>query len=178
MSGTENDTNKKMEDSTTKGAVITLDLETSRDYIKSNLEEIEEVAEAIMEKEGFNYEATAVLEPRWVPEKTYGNVTFPAGNYEALNITLGEGEGENWWCVLFPPLCLIGVEEPESMQGDVVSSNPIPRSELNLNPNQTAIYEAALADVKYNQVIEATKKPTKLKLKFKTLEFLDERKQK
>ena len=43
----------------------------------------------------------------FIPKKTYGDVTFPAGNYEALNITIGAGEGENWWCVLFPPLCLI-----------------------------------------------------------------------
>ncbi len=44
---------------------------------------------------------------RYIPEKTYGDITFPAGNYEALNITIGRGEGENWWCVLFPPLCLL-----------------------------------------------------------------------
>ena len=44
---------------------------------------------------------------RYIPEKTYGDITFPAGNYEALNITLGNGDGANWWCVVFPPLCLL-----------------------------------------------------------------------
>ncbi|MBE6696089.1 MAG: stage II sporulation protein R, partial [Ruminococcaceae bacterium] len=39
--------------------------------------------------------------------KTYGDITFPAGNYEALNVTIGSGKGENWWCVLFPPLCVL-----------------------------------------------------------------------
>ena len=57
---------------------------------------------------------------RYIPEKTYGDITFPAGNYEALNITLGEGSGENWWCVLFPPLCLLdeGTESADELSDE------------------------------------------------------------
>ena len=47
----------------------------------------------------------------YFPEKVYYDVTYPAGEYESLVITLGDGLGENWWCVLFPPLCLLEAEE-------------------------------------------------------------------
>ena len=60
---------------------------------------------------------------RYIPEKTYGDITFPAGNYEALTITLGEGLGENWWCVLFPPLCLLDEGTEPSYSDTPVSTD-------------------------------------------------------
>ena len=45
------------------------------------------------------------------PEETYKGITYEAGKYESLLVTLGEGKGDNWWCVLFPPLCLMEAEE-------------------------------------------------------------------
>lgn len=83
----------------------------SRKWIESQLDDIERKAEEVIRENGCNYRASAELGVRWIPEKTYGDMYFPAGNYEALTIVLGEGEGENWWCVLFPPLCLITEEE-------------------------------------------------------------------
>ena len=59
---------------------------------------------------------------RHIPQKTYGDITFPAGNYEALNITIGSGQGENWWCVLFPPLCLLD-EGTAPISGDDADSD-------------------------------------------------------
>ena len=84
-----------------------LDIDEVRDLITENLDEIERIAEEVIKEYGSDYDAHAELGVRFIPKKTYGEVTFPAGNYEALNITIGEGAGENWWCVLFPPLCLI-----------------------------------------------------------------------
>lgn len=52
----------------------------------------------------------------YFPEKQYKGVTYEAGMYESLLITLGEGEGDNWWCVLFPPLCLIEAEESSEVE--------------------------------------------------------------
>lgn len=86
------------------------DAELSRNYIKSNLQRIQEKALEIVRREGYAYDVTADLGVRFIPKKVYGDVVFPAGNYEALSITIGKGEGENWWCVLFPPLCLIDPE--------------------------------------------------------------------
>ena len=88
-------------------------LDESRKWLKSQLDDIERAAEAVIRENGCNYKASAELGIRWIPEKTYGDMHFPAGNYEALTVTLGRGEGENWWCVLFPPLCLITEDEAE-----------------------------------------------------------------
>jgi len=86
------------------------DLEAARAYIDGNLVEMEETAEQIIADCGASYSAKAERKITFIPEKSYEDLTLPAGNYEALRITLGEGKGQNWWCVIFPQLCLIGEE--------------------------------------------------------------------
>ena len=93
----------------------------ARKYLSENLNRLEEIAEGVIASEGYDYSARADLGVRYIPEKAYGGITFPAGNYEALNITIGRGEGENWWCVLFPPLCLL--EEGTATDDEVVSGD-------------------------------------------------------
>lgn len=82
-------------------------VDETRELLKEDLDRLETIADGIIASEGYDYTANADIGVRYIPEKTYGDITFPAGNYEALNITLGKGEGENWWCVLFPPLCFL-----------------------------------------------------------------------
>lgn len=60
-----------------------------------------------MKEAGFTYEVQAAVENTYFPDKTYGDCTFPAGEYEALNVRIGEAQGHNWWCVLYPSLCFI-----------------------------------------------------------------------
>ncbi len=93
----------------------------ARKYLSENLNRLEKIAEGVIASEGYDYSARADLGVRYIPEKAYGGITFPAGNYEALNITIGRGEGENWWCVLFPPLCLL--EEGTATDDEVVSGD-------------------------------------------------------
>ncbi len=93
----------------------------AREYLSENLNRLEKIAEGVIASEGYDYSARANLGVRYIPEKAYGGITFPAGNYEALNITIGRGEGENWWCVLFPPLCLL--EEGTATDDEVVSGD-------------------------------------------------------
>lgn len=71
------------------------------------LPEIEAEADRILRENGFSYGANVNLGVSRFPDRTYGNCTFPAGRYRALRITLGEGEGHNWWCILFPKLCFL-----------------------------------------------------------------------
>lgn len=85
----------------------TLPIEAVRSYLNGHLPQIESVAEKVITENGFDYPTSASLDIRYIPERTYGDITFPAGNYEALCVTIGKGKGENWWCVLFPPLCLL-----------------------------------------------------------------------
>ena len=97
--------------------------EDVRNYITANLDRFEAIADGITASEGYDYHSDADLGVRYIPEKTYGDITFPAGNYETLNITLGKGEGANWWCVVFPPLCLL--EEGTENAGSTESPSDI-----------------------------------------------------
>lgn len=78
----------------------------SETVIKNSVCEIEKIAENVLERRGAPYKAKASLSLRDFPTKRYSNVTLPAGTYKALCIDLGSACGQNWWCVMFPPLCL------------------------------------------------------------------------
>lgn len=82
-------------------------LEDTKEAVLVHLPEIEEKAENIVAQQGFAYPVQAVVERTYFPDKTYGDCTFPAGEYEALNVRIGEAAGHNWWCVLYPSLCFI-----------------------------------------------------------------------
>lgn len=81
--------------------------ETTKAWAKENLDEIIEVAQQIVASEGYDYQVNAEVTVCDFPDKTYGDITFPAGKYEALRIEIGEAKGQNWWCVLYPNLCFI-----------------------------------------------------------------------
>jgi len=65
----------------------------------------------VVEEQGYDYPVAATLEDCWFPTKEYEGFALPAGNYTALRVTIGEGRGQNWWCVAFPPLCLGAASE-------------------------------------------------------------------
>ncbi|MCI8874955.1 MAG: stage II sporulation protein R [Lachnospiraceae bacterium] len=75
---------------------------------EEKLPEITRIAEEVLKREGFSYPASARVGTVDFPEKQYGSYTFPGGSYKALQITLGEGEGHNWWCVMYPNMCFAG----------------------------------------------------------------------
>ncbi len=85
----------------------------TRTYIENNLEEIEACARQCVRAEGYDYDVKAAIGVTAIPAKQYDDVYFPAGTYEALTITIGEGKGQNWWCVIFPPLCLVDAQESQ-----------------------------------------------------------------
>lgn len=78
------------------------------------LPEIEEDCRLFLEERGVEYGARAELAETYFTTREYGEVTLPAGTYTALRVTLGSGEGRNWWCVMFPPLCLPAVTESDN----------------------------------------------------------------
>lgn len=89
--------------------------EQTRDYLLTHGSEILSAAETTLRENGFSYGAQLMLGSYEFPDRTYGDAFFPAGEYEALRIVLGAGAGQNWWCVLFPPLCIV-TEEAEPLQ--------------------------------------------------------------
>ncbi|MGI6604918.1 MAG: stage II sporulation protein R [bacterium] len=75
--------------------------------LATHLTEVEEVANKVLVQAGADYSARAEVGVYSFPERTYDNLTLPAGRYRALRLILGQGQGANWWCVLFPPLCFV-----------------------------------------------------------------------
>lgn len=82
-------------------------VETTKEWATSHLAQIEELAGQLIAKEGYDYSVNAEVTTCRFPEKTYGDITFPSGEYEALRIEIGKAKGQNWWCVLYPNLCFI-----------------------------------------------------------------------
>ena len=98
------------------------DREACEQVVEAHLPEIAETAQAVVREAGYEYEVHAAIEETEFPSKTYGKFTFPAGKYEALRVVIGEGEGHNWWCVMFPPMCLPAAEESQELN-DVLSES-------------------------------------------------------
>lgn len=82
--------------------------EESKNIISNHMEEIVQVAENVIGEEGYDYNVSAQILWTDFPKKTYGSYSFPKGEYEALQICLGEAKGHNWWCVLYPNMCFYG----------------------------------------------------------------------
>lgn len=85
---------------------------SKEDVIKlanENIDEIQKIAENTIQENGYNYSVKLNIGNFAFPTKTYGDISFPAGYYDALKIEIGEAKGQNWWCVMFPPLCFVDV---------------------------------------------------------------------
>lgn len=83
------------------------DKEQARIIIQNNLEEIECLAQKTLQEEGIEEGVKAYLTKKQFPIKSYGELVFPEGVYETLQVEIGRAEGRNWWCVMFPSLCMI-----------------------------------------------------------------------
>lgn len=88
-------------------------LEQSRKIIKDNMEEVKKLAEQVIKDNNYKYGIKTELSRENFPEKSYGKITLPQGNYEAFRIIIGSGQGKNWWCVMFPPLCFVDESKAE-----------------------------------------------------------------
>ncbi|ADL52779.1 stage II sporulation protein R [Clostridium cellulovorans] len=84
-------------------------IDESRGLIMENDQNIKNIAKEIINKNGYNYSVKTTLGQCNFPVKEYGNIILPAGEYEAYRIVIGDGEGKNWWCVMFPPLCFVDI---------------------------------------------------------------------
>lgn len=80
---------------------------SAQQTLRDHLPEVEQVASQYMKEKGYSYDVKAELGTAYFPVKQYGDMTFPAGEYKALKVNIGKHEGKNWWCVMYPTLCLI-----------------------------------------------------------------------
>lgn len=79
------------------------------DFAKNNINDIKDIAQQTVYENGYDYKVNISIGNFAFPTKTYGDISFPAGFYDALKIEIGEAKGQNWWCVMFPPLCFVDV---------------------------------------------------------------------
>ncbi|UZQ85320.1 stage II sporulation protein R [Thermoclostridium stercorarium] len=127
-------------------------------FIRNNIREIEQVANSVLVKEGINEYATVSFGKYPFPSKRYGNIILPAGFYDALKIEIGEAKGENWWCVMFPPLCFT-----EDAKGE-------------LDEEYLNILKEELSDEEMKIIINNGEKEIPVEIKFKIVEIFQESK--
>lgn len=117
------------------------------------LPEIERAANDFLCENGFSYGAKAELVETWFPTREYDRLILPAGEYKALRVTLGSGEGHNWWCVIFPQLCYPAA------------------SEVSEDENVDEVSEVS-EDENADEVLETFGKPQKVTVKFALYEWI------
>lgn len=98
-------------------------LDESRQILKQISPDMESIGQYVVKMWGKDYSVRTEYGHTSFPTKSYGSLVLPAGDYEALRVVIGEGQGSNWWCVLFPPLCFIDIEQSTAVQVD--GKNPI-----------------------------------------------------
>lgn len=125
--------------------------EQALEVIAANLDTIRRSAQEVIEREGAGYDVTVKLCEEDYPTKNYESVCFPAGRYMSLQVCIGEAEGKNWWCVLFPGMCLSAASKTDAEQ---------------------AFIQAGLTPEQYKLVTES--EGAKYKLRFKFLEILQQ----
>ena len=87
--------------------------EDAKAVLEKNLDQLEQVAKKTLEENGSLHEVKIVLEEEYYPTREYETLSLPAGTYLSLQVQIGDAQGKNWWCVLFPPLCLSSSVEAE-----------------------------------------------------------------
>ena len=99
-------------------------------FVREHKNEFKQIAEKTVSDNGFNYSVNVDIGNFEFPTKTYGDISFPAGCYDALRVEIGSSTGKNWWCVMFPPLCFvdttIGIvpdSSKESLEENLSSEN-------------------------------------------------------
>ncbi len=127
------------------------DLQEATDAVEKNQEKLLEIARRTIADEGYDYPVELKLSEEEYPIRTYGAVCFPSGRYLSLQILIGEAEGKNWWCVLFPPLCLSAATETKE--------------------NEDAFISVGLSADQYRVITETQEPP--YKVRFKILEVIE-----
>lgn len=118
---------------------------------QNNLTTFKTIAEKTIKDEGYNYPVNLEIGNFYFPTKVYGNISLPAGYYDALKIEIGKAQGQNWWCSLFPPLCFVDISS------GVIDESSEENLKENLSEDEFAII---------------TEDSETIKLKFKIVEML------
>ncbi|MCM3617996.1 stage II sporulation protein R [Sutcliffiella horikoshii] len=138
-------------------------IENAREVITGNMDEIEQIVEEVMAEEGLVQTYNVDFGRVDFPTKMYGKFIYPAGDYEAILITLGKGTGANWWCVLFPPLCFLDFSNGEA------TATPFEEEETTTATSTTAKVDNSTAKTEEFVVDE---EPAEVEVQFFLVELL------
>ena len=127
--------------------------EQAIEIVEDNKEQFKQIALETIKNAGYSYDVNINIGNFEFPTKNYGDITLPAGYYDALRVEIGEAKGQNWWCVMFPPLCFVDISS------GVVTEESKELLEKNMNEEEFAL----ISDNSDNQI----------KFKLKLLEFLN-----
>ncbi len=119
-----------------------------------NLAEFEAVAKEVIAKKGYNYDVTCEVEKVDFDTRVYGEITVPAGEYNALQVKIGEAKGKNWWCVMFPPICLESVSSSTDVLNDAFLDGTLTKEEVEIMENPEN-YEIKLYSVELFEKIKS-----------------------
>lgn len=100
------------------------DRETAQQRIEKNSDRLVAIAKRVIKENGYDYDVQIKFSNEFFNTRTYDDVTLPAGMYDAVRILIGSGEGKNWWCVMFPPMCLPAAESSAQID-DVLTENEV-----------------------------------------------------
>lgn len=135
-------------------------LEEARNTIREGIPELQKIAEEVVAANGSNQTVKAEFNKVKFPTKLYGQYLYPAGEYEAVLITLGEGTGSNWWCVLFPPLCFLDFANGDATSqgfenGQPVAAETLEQEDIEEKQPEQKVEEEVVEQVK-TEVVEET----------------------
>ena len=136
-------------------------LEEAENVLKENIDYVNEIAKEVIEENNYTYEVNTMLSYENFPDKVYGDYVFPQGNYEAFRVIIGEGKGQNWWCVMFPSLCFVDESKNE------VDSSELKDEIENIEPKNSNITNE---DQQKNN--ESSNVNNGIKFKFKIVEVI------
>lgn len=139
-------------------------IDETRSIVKNNLDNIKSIAQEVIQKEGKDFPVEVFLGRKNFPTRKYGDITFPSGEYEALQVTIGEGKGKNWWCVMFPPLCFADISHSNASNVEKNLKEVLTEEEINLllsDKEPPIILKSKIAEVLEKAKINLAKRSAK-----------------
>jgi len=153
-------------------------IEAAREKIIANLDILEATAKEVLKENGVNQKVQIRFGEVNFPTKLYGNFLYPAGKYEAVLITLGEGTGANWWCVLFPPLCFLDFSSGTAVSDGFEEKGKNVSDDTKINQTthkgkENDVTAKANSDDHSNEQLYVEENEEDVKVKFFIVEFIE-----
>ena len=141
-------------------------LEEAEEILEDNIEYVNEIARQVITSNNYDYEVNTMLSYENFPNKVYGDYIFPQGNYEAYRVIIGSGQGQNWWCVMFPSLCFVDESKSD------VDSTKLKEEIENIEPKEDK--EENKVEKNTSDLNKEDNSTKNIKVKFKIVEVIND----